>query len=548
MNRIFKRLGSILLGMVTGVNVLSAQAIPKYDELDHYIEYLVTAARQTEVNYQLVLENAGYLLKVSHYTYSNYLSSSARLPEDAIDKSGFMTRRASEIASLNSQYNENNQKNKSLRIPKTISETLQEYITVSNTVTFKMNEIAQAISAASQAQYELVQKLWTAYTARGEKLDYTVRILPDLKSFSPEIWDSEQQSIKSGLSRQYDLYIKLVKAIEKLEGVPFNKTFKIANQQAIREENEKIEAAEREKKKKELAGYRISTLFEKKYRVLELPPVYNIQAGCREISSYSEDLKSKGFDTKAFEKLKNICGQFDEKTSAQVYSNLTAYFITDLTSNDGGDVRTLIWVPKDENEFLEKDHAIFTDSEGFILLGSRLLHTSGRVNTPENTTDSLIIGKYFRNEENRAKLDLFTYSNRLESIDFSKNHQYLRILAGNNKDLDSVFKALSIKPQLPACINDHYGYNNITKEKKRKEWEIDCRRKMDDLIAYKIFQYNRWNQTKAKIEFYDIYWVPGDENQSKDISVRPLTAEGYLLVFYGFNYGHIIEKLRRKYD
>ncbi len=548
MNRIFKKFWSILFGMVASVNLLSAQVISKNDELNYYIEYLITAARQTEVNYKLVLENASYLLKVSHYTYTNYLSVSVRLPEDAIDKNSFMIRRANEISSLNSEYNENNLKNKSLTVPKAIVETLQEYIAVSNTVFFKMNEIANAVSKTSQAQYEVVQKLWSAYTARGEKLDYTVKILPDLKSFAPEVWDSEQNSIKTDLSKQYDLYIKLVKAIEKREGVKFNKSFKIANQNLIREEIEKNEAEEQEKRKKELAGYKISTLFNKQYRVLELPPIYNISVGCREISFYSNDLQSKGFDTKALEKLKNLCGQFDEKTSTQVYSKLIAYYITDLTSNDGGDVRTLVWVPKDENEFLEKEHKIFTDSEGFILLGSRLLYTSGKVNTPENKSDSLLIGKFFRNEENRTKFDLFTYSNRLESIDFSTNKQYLKILAGNNTELDSLFNTLSSNPQLPNCIKDHYGYINITKEKKRKEWEIDCRRKIDDLIAYKLFQYNRWNGTKGKVEFYDIYWVPGDENQSKDISVRPLTAEGYLIVFYGFNYGHFIEKLRRNYD
>ena len=61
------------LTIIGNVNV-TAQNIPEDKVLNNYIEYLITTTRETEVNFKLVIENANYLLQVSHFTFKSKMT------------------------------------------------------------------------------------------------------------------------------------------------------------------------------------------------------------------------------------------------------------------------------------------------------------------------------------------------------------------------------------------------------------------------------------------------------------------------------------------
>jgi hypothetical protein len=539
------------LTIIGNVNV-SAQNIPEDKVLNNYIEYLITTTRATEVNFKLVIENANYLLQVSHFTFSDNFKT--RIPELAIDKSSFMSKRVEEMSDLRAKYDNNNTELKNLQVPTSILEIMQEYIAVSNTLIFKMNENASAYAMLSKSQHTLIETHWASKVTDGTDPNLATKIIPDLKSLSPELWESEQSSINNEITRQYELYMKLVGMIEKMEGVSYNKTFNIANQKAIREDSEKAENEELVKKKEELSDFKVSTLFKKQYRVYPFFQGFSsfetLKQNCEVLGEYSIDLISKGFELKAIEKMKTMCGQFNENTSSEVLNKLVAYYITDLKHNYDGDPKVLIWIPKDENAYLENEHPIFNDEEGIILIWTRLVHISGKLNSPLNEKDPLVMGKYFRNEENRTTAS-FAYDSEFMKITLMDEIlEYLNTLDGNSTAFDTVLESLVKNPVCPPCIDDYYGYNGISyNENKRKKWEDKCHSLVDrGLIAYKILQINRWNSTKATNVFFDFYWVPGDENQSVDEKIRPTTSEGYLFVIEGHNDGHMLKELRRSYD
>jgi len=159
------------LTIISNVNV-SAQNLPEDKVLNSYIEYLITTTRETDVNYKLVIENANYLLQVSHFTFSDNFKT--RIPELATDKSSFMSKRVEEMSDLRTKYDRYNMELKNLRVPTSILEIIQEYIEVSNTLIFQMNENASAYAMLSKSQHSLIDGHWASKVASG--------IVPNLTS------------------------------------------------------------------------------------------------------------------------------------------------------------------------------------------------------------------------------------------------------------------------------------------------------------------------------------------------------------------------------
>lgn len=509
--------------------------IPADPVLNEYIEYLATKVKETNISYKLLIENGEFLLNASYTTYTNYQTSGSPLPEECYERSNSVNYLAGEIDKFNSQYNDyNTARDGKMQAADKLLETglLQEYIKLSNSLMSEMSTLAPTFKEASQSQYEIVKKIWAAHVAR-EATTELPHVYTNLRAINANAYDETQEFINSGLKRQMELYYKLVDFIQQMEGVEYDRTFVIANQQRIREETEKKEKEALEIKRKELESVSISSVFNRdRPAILYDNFYYNTRLNCNTLNDNRHLLREKGFSDIIIDKMLSMCGQFNDNIPRATLNKMKAYYITDLTIYDQGQ-RTLLWVPKDENDYLLPDEWKLENSEGFVLLGGYNISVTGIINTAENNTDTLEMGKLFRNPENRASIPLNHGSLRPVNGGYENIiRAHLTTFAGNNSKLDSLLKAVVFEKNLPPCVAD-IGVYHDPKAKKKDRGPQDCNYRISYLTAYKLLQFYIDDKNGYDDDYYNLYWIPGDENKMLGTDIRPLTPEGFGILVKG---------------
>ncbi len=509
--------------------------IPADPVLNEYIEYLATKVKETSISYKLLIENGDFLLNASYYTYSNYQTSNSPLPEECYERSNMINYLAGEIDKFNSQYIDYNAaRDGKMQAADKLLETglLQEYIELSNSLMSEMSTISPSFKGGAQSQYEIVRKIWAKHVARETSTEIP-NVYASLREFNPDAYDETQEFINTGLKKQMELYYKLVDFIQQMEGVEYDRTFVIANQQRIREEIEKKENEALELKRKELESVRVSSVFSIDHpAILYENFYYNTRIDCKTLDDNKHLLREKGYSDIAIDKMLSMCGQFNENIPRETLNKLKAYYITDLSIYDHGQ-RTLLWVPKDENDYLLPDEWKLENSEGFILLGSYDIAVTGKVNPSENNTDTLEMGKLFRNPENRSSLPL--NHGRLRPVNGGYENEiraYLKTFAGNNAKLDSLLTAVVFDKNLPPCVAD-IGVYHVPKAKKKDRGPKDCEYRISYLTAYKLLQFYIDDKNGYPDDYYNLYWIPGDENNMLGPDIKPLTPEGFGILVKG---------------
>ena len=509
--------------------------IPADPVLNEYIEYLATKVKETSISYKLLIENGDFLLNASYNTYSNYQTSGSPLPEECYERSNTVNYLAGEIDKFNSQYVDYNvARDGKMQAADKLLETglLQEYIELSNTLMSEMSTLAPTFKGGSQSQYEIVKKIWAAHVAR-ESTTELPNVYSNLRAINPEAYDETQEFINSGLKKQMELYYKLVDFIQQMEGVEYDRTFVIANQQLIREEIEKKENEALETKRKELESVSISSVFNKdRPAILYDYPYYNTRIHCRTLEENRNVFREKGFSDSAIDKMLSMCGQYNDNIPKEILNKMKAYYITDLYISDKGQ-SSLLWIPKDENDYLLPDEWKLENSEGFVLHGGYDIAVTGKVNPTENNTDTLEMGKLFRNPENRASIPLNHGSLRPVNGGYENQiRAHLKIFAGNNAKLDSLLTAVVFEKNLPPCVAD-IGVYHDPKAKKKDRGPQDCNYRISYLTAYKLLQFYIDDKNGYDDDYYNLYWIPGDENNMLGTDIKPLTPEGFGILVKG---------------